>query len=64
MDDWITNYYDVPESVDCVTAQILIENNSNSVSEHHKPRIKYSKFEYQSDNFDGIAYTKIDLEAA
>ena len=36
MDDWITDYFDVPKLCDSATVMFLAEDNFNSIAEHQK----------------------------
>ena len=64
MDDWITNYYDVPASCDSIALDTLVEGNSNPVTDDQKSSIECCNFKYQAENFSSNANTKIDLAAA
>ncbi len=50
MDDWITNYYDVPESGGCVSVKFLAQDYSNSAAEHQKPSIKGGNATYPRES--------------
>lgn len=62
MDDWITNYYDVPESDNFGSAKFLALVYSRSATEYEKPSIKggNATYPHESSGVDG----NLDLSAA
>lgn len=64
MDDWITNYDDVPVIYDSIALKSLTEGYFCPVIEQQKPSIKCDKFNNQSKIFSNKAWIEFDLEVA
>ncbi len=64
MDDWITNYYDVPASCNSSTVETPVENDPYLATNDQKPGIKCCYFKYRHENFTDNVSTKIGLAAA
>jgi len=64
MDDWISNYYDVPESCGTTTEKICKERGSNLPTQHPAPCSEGDDFRYQPVASSINVNRNYELEAA